>query len=69
MRKGQEMNLTPKEVCNYAKWLERIDKEEEGAAQIKTFFHLNPQFTKDGAMLACLAPLADKWGAKIGAEF
>jgi hypothetical protein len=69
MRKGQEMNLTPKEVCNYAKWLERIDKEEEGAAQIKTFFQLNPQFTKDGAMLACLAPLADKWGAKIGAEF
>lgn len=69
MRKGKEMPLTPKEVCNYAKWLERIDKEEEGAAQITTFFKLHPEFTKDPAMLACLAPLADRWGAKVGQEF
>ena len=68
MRKSTEMKLTPKEVCNYAKWLERIDKEEEGAGQITTFFKLHPEFTKDPAMLACLGPLADRWGAKVGQE-
>ncbi len=69
MRKSTEMQLTPKEVCNYAKWLERIDKEEEGAAQITTFFKLHPELAKDPAMYSCLGPLADKWGAKVGQEF
>ena len=66
LRKSKEINLTTKEVCNWAKWLERTDLEEEGAAAINTFFSLHPSLQKDPAMYACIAPLADRWGAKLG---
>lgn len=70
VRKSKDINLTPKEVCNFAKWLGRAVEgmEELGGSTLTSFFNVNPELAKDPANYACLGPLADRWGLKYGRE-
>jgi hypothetical protein len=66
LRKSKEMNLTPKEVCNFSEWLvlfaDSFDSGDEQASGILTsLFNLHPELKKDPAMYACLGPLSDRW--------
>lgn len=69
LRKSTEMQLTSKEVCNYAQWLNKINDPEWGASCIASIMKLHPYLKKDSSSIKCLAPLADKWQADLGVDF
>jgi hypothetical protein len=69
LRKSTEMQLTSKEVCNYAQWLRKINDPEWGASCIASIMKLHPYLKKDSTSIRCLAPLADQWQADLGVDF
>ena len=69
IRKSKDTTLTDREVCNFASYLQKVNSSEWGNAAIQNLFKEHPYLGNDGKSTACIAPLADKWGADLGIDF
>ena len=68
IRKSKDETLGKDQVCNFATYLQRVNSPEWGNAAISNLFKEHSYLKKDGEAVQCIAPLADKWGADLGAE-
>ncbi len=68
IRKSMDTKLTEKEICNFASYLKRVDSPEWGNAAISNLVKAHPYMVNDSKSVACLAPIARKWGADLGFE-
>jgi len=69
VRKSKDHKLTNIEVCNFSRYLMRVNSPEWGNAAISNLIREHPYLKKDAKAIECIAPLADKWGAELGIKF
>lgn len=68
IRKSKDTSLTQVEVCNFSRYLQRVNSPEWGNAAISNLFKEHTYLKKDAKAIECIAPLADKWGTELGTE-